>query len=63
MLRNTDAEGMGRSAIGLMAFLGMTVGGFVPELWGAGSFSMSSVLFSAIGGVAGIWFGVRLADF
>ncbi len=62
MPANADWEAMGRSAIGLMAFLGMTVGGFVPELWGAGSFSMQSLLFSALGGVAGVWFGVRLAD-
>jgi len=54
---------MERSAIGLLAFLGMTVGGFVPELWGAGMFSLSSLLFSALGGVAGVWFGVRLADY
>lgn len=53
---------MGRSAIGLLAFMGMTVGGFVPELWGAGSFSVSSLLFSALGGIAGVWFGARLAN-
>ncbi len=41
---------------------GMTVGGFVPELWGASSFSLSSILFSVAGGVAGVWFGARLAD-
>ena len=53
---------MGRSVIGLLAFCGMTVGGFVPELWGAGAFSVSSLLFSALGGVAGVWFGARLAN-
>jgi hypothetical protein len=58
-----DLLDMGRSAIGLLAFLGMSVGGFVPELWGAGSFSLQSLLFSALGGIAGVWFGVRLADF
>ena len=54
---------MGRSAIGLCALIGLTIGGFVPELWGASSFSLSSLLFSALGGVAGVWFGARLADF
>ena len=53
---------MERSAIGLLALIGMTVGGFVPEAWGAGSFSMSSLLFSALGGIAGVWFGARLAS-
>jgi hypothetical protein len=52
---------MGRSVIGLAAFVGMTVGGLVPSLWGAGSFSLSSILFSAVGGVAGVLFGARLA--
>ena len=54
---------MERSAIGLLALLGMTAGGFVPEAWGAGTFSLSSLLLSALGGVAGVWVGVRLADF
>lgn len=54
---------MPRSVMGLLVLLGMTIGGFVPELWGAGSFSVSSVLFSALGGVAGVWAGAQLADF
>jgi len=53
---------MERSAIWLLALLGTTAGGFMPELWGAGMFSLSSVLFSALGGIAGVWFGVRLGD-
>jgi hypothetical protein len=52
-----------RSVMGLCVLAGMTIGGFVPELWGAGSFSLSSLLFSALGGVAGVWAGARLADF
>ena len=54
---------MERSVIGLLAFAGMTIGGFVPELWGAGAFSVSSLLVGALGGVAGVWLGARLADF
>jgi hypothetical protein len=53
---------MGRSAIGLCALGGMTVGGFVPELWGASAFSLSSLLFSVVGGVAGVWLGLRFAS-
>jgi hypothetical protein len=53
---------MGRSPIYLCAMLGMFVGGYVPTLWGASSFSLSSLLLSGVGGVAGVWFGVRLAD-
>jgi hypothetical protein len=53
---------MGRSVIGLCAGFGLFVGGYVPELWGAGSFSLSSVLFGAIGGIAGVWLGARLSE-
>jgi hypothetical protein len=53
---------MGRSTIGLCAMVGLTAGGFVPELWGASSFSLSSLAFGALGGIAGVWFGLRLAD-
>jgi hypothetical protein len=52
---------MGRSVIGLTAFVGMTVGGFAPELWGGSSMSLGSVLFAVLGGVVGVWFGARLA--
>jgi hypothetical protein len=53
---------VGRSAIGLFGGLGMFVGGYVPVLWGASSFSVQSLLFGVIGGVAGIWAGARIAE-
>jgi uncharacterized membrane protein YeaQ/YmgE (transglycosylase-associated protein family) len=43
-------------------FVGSTVGGFVPSLWGADMLSFSGVIFSAVGGVVGIWLGYRLGD-
>ena len=48
--------------IGLCVLVGGTVGGFVPELWGASALSLTSLLFSGLGSVAGVWLGVRLAD-
>jgi hypothetical protein len=50
-----------RSVIGLCTTLGTIVGSYAPSLWGAGSFSLTSVLFAAVGGVAGLWLGVRLS--
>lgn len=38
----------------LAAFIGSIIGAYIPALWGAGLFSFSSVLFSALGGIAGI---------
>jgi uncharacterized membrane protein YeaQ/YmgE (transglycosylase-associated protein family) len=42
--------------------IGGTVGGFVPELWGASALSIASLVFSAVGGFAGVWLMARLAD-
>jgi uncharacterized membrane protein YeaQ/YmgE (transglycosylase-associated protein family) len=53
---------MGRSAIVLCGALGAMVGGYVPALWGAGSFSLTSLLFSFVGGVAGVLLGVRVSE-
>ena len=57
-----DLHCMGRSGIGLCGGFGTIVGGYVPVLWGAGSFSLVSVLFSFVGGVAGVWLAVRFSE-
>ena len=38
----------------IAAFVGSMIGAYIPRLWGAGSFTFSSVLFSGLGGIAGI---------
>jgi hypothetical protein len=50
-----------RSVIGLCSLVGMSVGGYVPVLWGASGFSLTSLLFGALGGVAGVWVGARIS--
>jgi uncharacterized membrane protein YeaQ/YmgE (transglycosylase-associated protein family) len=58
-----DIGCVGKSLIGFGLFVGSIVGGFVPSLWGDnGMFSMAGMLFSVIGGVAGIWAGYRLSQ-
>lgn len=52
-----------KTLIWIGIFVGSTIGGFVPMLWHAGLFSLSSVLFSTIGGVIGIWVGYRLSEY
>ncbi len=42
-------------------FLGSTVGGMIPSMWGADMLSISGFVWSFIGGVAGIWAGYRIA--
>jgi len=50
-----------RSVIYLCASLGTIVGGYVPTAWGASDFSLQSVAFAAVGGIAGLWVGMRLS--
>lgn len=40
--------------------VGSTIGGFIPELWGAGFLSFSSVILSAVGALAGIYIAFRM---
>ena len=41
--------------------LGSTVGGFLPLLWGDSALSFSSILLTAVGGIVGIWVGLRVS--
>lgn len=51
-----------KKLITLFMFVGSMVGGYIPNLWNAGIFSISGVVFSAIGGFAGIWLGYKLGE-
>jgi hypothetical protein len=46
--------------------LGMVVGSFagsyIPLIWGDSAFSMSSLVFGALGGFIGIWAGYKVAN-
>jgi hypothetical protein len=41
-------------------FVGGLVASFIPSLWGAGQFSISSIVLFMIGGFLGIWIAYRL---
>lgn len=43
-------------------FLGSTIGGFIPEIWGADIFSLWSVFLSAAGGIFGIWLAFKISN-
>lgn len=40
--------------------VGSVVGGYLPIVWGGSAFSFSSVILSAIGGIAGIFIAFKL---
>jgi hypothetical protein len=47
----------------MCALFGSAVGGYVPiVLWGASSFGLASLLFGALGAIAGVLAGVRIAE-
>jgi hypothetical protein len=46
---------MSKSAVWIGAGIGSTIGGFIPTLWHADLLSPWVILFSTIGGIAGIW--------
>lgn len=50
----------------VLVFFGMTIGsvigGYIPTLFGAGFLSYSSVLFSGIGAIIGVWIGYKLSN-
>jgi hypothetical protein len=60
--RHADQLPMGRGVIAMCASFGMMLGGFVPMMWGASGLGLQSLLFSGIGGVAGLWAGLRIAE-
>lgn len=43
-------------------FVGSAVGGYAPSLWGVSSFSFTSIFWSAIGALIGIWAGFKLSN-
>jgi len=43
-------------------FIGSTVGGMLPSLWGADMISVSGIVGSTVGGIVGIWAGYRIAQ-
>jgi len=45
---------------GMMA--GSVLGGWLPSLWGAGGLTMSAMVFSTVGGLAGIWAGWKISQ-
>jgi len=51
-----------KSLIWIGVFVGSAVGGYIPLLWGDSMFSMTSVILSTVGGIAGIWCGWKLSQ-
>jgi len=48
--------------VGLGMIVGSIAGGYIPVLFGAGFFSLSSIITSAIGGLLGIYIGYKIGQ-
>jgi hypothetical protein len=57
-----DEDPVGRSATGLCVLVGSTAGSLLPELWGAGPFSLAAIVLGLAGALGGVWAGARLND-
>ena len=55
-----DSSAMERRVIWLFVGFGTIVGGFLPEVWGGSALGLASLVFGTLGGVAGLWLGLKL---
>lgn len=53
---------MSRKMVLWGGMIGMSVGGYVPTLWGASMFSFTAMALSLAGAAAGLWLGYRLSN-
>jgi hypothetical protein len=51
-----------KSLIWIFLFIGSTIGGAIPMLWGDSFFSVWSVILTAVGGIVGIYIGFKLGN-
>jgi hypothetical protein len=59
-----DPASMNKKVLWMCMAVGSTVGGYLPTFFGQGSFSLASIVGSALGGVAGVFAAQRIdADF
>ena len=47
----------------MCVLVGSTVGGFAPALWGGSALGTASLALAFVGGIVGLWVGVRLASY
>jgi uncharacterized membrane protein YeaQ/YmgE (transglycosylase-associated protein family) len=46
---------MDKKIIMLGMVFGSTIGGYLPTFFGAGAFSLTSIICGAVGGILGVW--------
>jgi hypothetical protein len=56
----TDTWTVDRRIVWIFVGVGMTVGGFVPVVWGGSALGLASLVLGSLGGVAGLWLAGKL---
>ncbi len=51
-----------KATISIFAGIGLTIGGCVPLLWGGDPLGGWSILLGFVGGIVGIWVGVKVGN-
>jgi len=51
---------MDRRLVWIFVGVGMTLGGFLPVVWGGSALGFASLVFGTLGGVAGLWLAAKL---
>ncbi|MBX4197307.1 hypothetical protein KW801_01980 [Candidatus Saccharibacteria bacterium] len=54
---------MGKGLIYGSVLIFSTIGGYIPTLWHAGFFSISSIIGGIIGTVIGIWAAIKINNY
>ncbi|MCX6716115.1 MAG: hypothetical protein NT077_03815 [Candidatus Taylorbacteria bacterium] len=51
-----------KTLIWIGVFIGGTIGGYIPIIFGADGLSFTSIICSGIGSLVGIWVGFKLSQ-
>ena len=53
---------MDKRVLWMCLLVGSTLGGMLPELWGASTWGLTSLVFGSAGAAAGVWVAARISD-
>jgi hypothetical protein len=58
-----DKEAVEKRMLWMCLTVGSTLGGLIPEAWGASGFGVVSIVGTVIGAIAGVWAAARISAF
>ena len=63
LLAPADKQVVDKRMLWMCLVVGSTLGGFVPEAWGASAFGVASIVGSGIGAIVGVWAAARISAY